>query len=122
MEKKDFFEQESILREDRERIKAFYPKNAAVIQHYVEDVCDRMDYEGSRMYDEYPDRYMMHRVCDSIYHRIKRDGEKLRVEAGDCKSCSNLPKEALQDLIEVLFFHEVGRRRSNRRRCKKCSL
>lgn len=40
------------------------------------------------------------------------------VEAGFAKKCQNLPKETLDDLVEVLFYNEVYRRRLRRRRGK----
>ena len=85
----------------------------------MEDACDRMDYEGSRMYDEYPDRYMLKKNCASISNRIKKDSETMGVEAGFAKKCQNLPKETLDDLVEVLFYNEVYRRRLRRRRGKR---
>ena len=47
----DFYEQERYANQELRRFRANYPENAALIQNYVEDACDRMDYEGSRMYD-----------------------------------------------------------------------
>ena len=61
----DFYEQERYANQELRRFRANYPENAALIQNYVEDACDRMDYEGSRMYDEYPDRYMLKKNCAS---------------------------------------------------------
>ena len=116
--KNDFYEQERYARQDMRRFQASYPENAAVIQCYVEDACDRMDYEGSRMYDECPDRYMLRRTCASIYKRIKKDSEKLSLEAGSSRKCGNLPKETLEELIEVLFYNEIYRRRCRRRQGK----
>ena len=111
--------QERVMQQDMRRLRANYPENAAYIQCYVEDACDRMDYEGSRMYDEHPDKYMMRKVCDSIHSQIRRDSGRMAVESGFCRRCGNLPDEALQDLIEVLFFNEVYRRRCRRRRCRR---
>ena len=78
----DFYEQERYANQELRRFRANYPENAALIQNYVEDACDRMDYEGSRMYDEYPDRYMLKKNCASISNRIKKDSETMGVEAG----------------------------------------
>ena len=69
----DFYEQERYANQELRRFRANYPENAALIQNYVEDACDRMDYEGSRMYDEYPDRYMLKKNCASISNRIKKE-------------------------------------------------
>lgn len=115
----DFYEQERYASQDLRRFRANYPENAALIQNYVEDACDRMDYEGSRMYDEYPDRYMLRKTCTSISNQIKKDSGAMGVEAGFLGKCNNLPKETLDDLIEVLFYNEVYRRRQRRRRGKK---
>ena len=49
--------QERVLQQDMRRLRANYPENAAYIQCFVDDACDRMDYEGSRMYDEHPVSY-----------------------------------------------------------------
>ena len=38
---------------------------------------------------------------------------------GFAKKCQNLPKETLDDLVEVLFYNEVYRRRLRRRRGKR---
>ena len=38
-------------------MKSYYPETARRIQEKVEEECDLLDYEGSRLYDEHPDRY-----------------------------------------------------------------
>ena len=75
--------QERVMQQDMRRLRANYPENAAYIQCYVEDACDRMDYEGSRMYDEHPYKYMMRKVCDSIHSQIRRGWEWNPVSAED---------------------------------------
>ena len=37
----------------------------------MEDECDRMAYEGSVVYDEYPDQLQMRMMCRRIYDRVK---------------------------------------------------
>ena len=75
-------------------MKSYYPDTARKIQEKVEEECDLQDYEGSRLYDEYPDRFM-------LYHmEAMSDG-------------------LLGDLVEVLLFHEISRRRCRRRRCRR---
>ena len=43
---------------DMERMKELYPKEVQNLQKMIERRCDEMEYEGSRMYDENPDRRM----------------------------------------------------------------
>ena len=47
-------------------MKSYYPETARRIQEKVEEECDLLDYEGSRLYDEHPDRYM-------LYHLVQED-------------------------------------------------
>ena len=56
---------------DMERMKELYPKDAKDIQRLVEEACDKMEYDGSLMFDEYPDRLMLRRICDQIYQKAK---------------------------------------------------
>ena len=52
---------------DMERMKELYPEEAKRIQKMVEEECDQMEYEGSMMFDEYPDRLMLKVICERIY-------------------------------------------------------
>ncbi|MEG1291401.1 MAG: hypothetical protein RSD28_03790, partial [Lachnospiraceae bacterium] len=48
----------------------FYPKEVRSIQDMVEEECDKMEYEGSLMFDETPDRLMLSQIVSHIYHNI----------------------------------------------------
>lgn len=52
---------------DLEKLKGMYPKEVRSIQEMVENECDKMEYEGSLMFDEYPDRVMVNRIVKRIY-------------------------------------------------------
>ena len=41
---------------DLDRMKEMYPLEIRKVQELVEEECDKMEYEGSLMFDEYPDR------------------------------------------------------------------
>ena len=58
---------------DFEYFKSMYPAAIKGYQAKVEAVCDRMEYEGSPMYDEYPDRVMLDRICRQICQDIERE-------------------------------------------------
>lgn len=49
-----------------EYLKSMYPPGIKMLQNYVSEACDRMDYQNSPMYDEYPDGMMVNRICGSI--------------------------------------------------------
>lgn len=88
-------------------MKSYYPETARKIQEKVEEECDLLDYEGSRMYDEYPDRYMLYHLGKKIVDEVKKESE-----------LETMSDSLLGDLVEVLLFHEISRRRCRRRRCR----
>ena len=77
---------------------------------YVEEECDRMEYEGSMIYDEYPDQLQIHLMCGRIYDKVK---DMETSEEGNQK------KGWLRELIQVILFQELYRRRCDHRRCRR---
>ena len=57
---------------DMERMKELYPREVQQLQQMVERRCDEMEYEGSRMYDENPDRYMLEREAQRLLEEFLR--------------------------------------------------
>ena len=102
-----------LYREEKEQeeefslMKSYYPKMAKKIQEKVEEECDLLDYEGSRLYDEYPDRYMLYHLGRKITDEVKKESD-----------LETMSDSFLEDLVEVLLFHEISRRRCRRRRCR----
>ena len=89
-------------------MKSYYPETARKIQEKVEEECQLMDYEGSRLYDEYPDKWI-------LYHTSSRIRQKLEPEM----TAQEIPGRFLDELIQVLLYQEMSRRRCRRRRCRK---
>lgn len=88
-------------------MRSYYPETARRLQELVEEECQLLDYEGSRIYDEYPDRFMLYRMCT----HIRREAERRLTLSG-------MPEDCLGELIQVLLFQEIARRRCRRRRCR----
>ncbi|MCI8327318.1 MAG: hypothetical protein HFI37_06035 [Lachnospiraceae bacterium] len=104
---------------DLDRMKELYPKEAKRIQKYIDEECDRMEYEGSLMFDEYPDRTMLQIVCRNIMDKIQEDEEKEdNIEASEYRKRSSRG-DGLSNLIEVLLYNEMYKRRCRRRRCNR---
>lgn len=55
---------------DMERMKRMYPQEVRAIQECVEDECDKMEYEGSMMFDEHPDRLTLRQICSRICQKV----------------------------------------------------
>lgn len=86
------YSRERIQEQEFALMKSYYPETARKIQEKVEEECQLMDYEGSRLYDEHPDKFMMHRLYRQIRSQV--DGEMAAQE---------IPDEFLDELIQVLF-------------------
>ncbi len=71
---------------DLDKLKGMYPREVRAIQEMVEDECDKMEYEGSLMFDEYPDRVMVNRIVKRIYDasaNVQPDIQKFEIEQSD---------------------------------------
>lgn len=103
---------------DLDRMRELYPNEVKKIQKYVDEECDRMEYEGSLMFDEYPDKTMLSLVSKRIMDKIAQDSEKDEVETSEC--CGGSRRGGgLSDLVEVLLYNEMYRRRCRHRRCNR---
>lgn len=127
---------------DMDRMKELYPKEVKTILEAVEDECDKMEYEGSLMFDEYPDRLMLERVTNRIYDRVKNSSEE-SVMAEEFWGGRNPPpppppgmgpgrppghrpppppppqNDPMHSLIGVILNNEMYRRRCRHRRCRR---
>ncbi len=54
--------------------KSMYPQDMKMLQQYIDEVCDKMDYNGSVMYDEFPDKVTLRRISNNIYEMLLNDG------------------------------------------------
>lgn len=114
---------------DMERMKELYPSEAKKIMEYVEDECDRMEYEGSLMFDEYPDRLMLRRICDRVYDKVSdtatsepaAEAEEQEVEEvfEQQRRRRGSRNGGLYNLIEVLLYNEMYKRRCRYKRCRR---
>lgn len=58
---------------DTEYMKSLYPDVAKRILPYVEEECDRMEYQNSMIYDEYPDKLQLRMMCSRVYNNVKNN-------------------------------------------------
>ncbi|MBS6194010.1 MAG: hypothetical protein KH828_00335 [Clostridiales bacterium] len=113
------FDQEMDQEKDLQVMKSYYSRRAARIQEKVERECDRMEYNGSMMYDEYPDKFMMEHLCRKIEKEVMEDAMQDGEEDMDLQSMQRGRGNDMRDLIGVLLFNEMFRRRCRHRRCRR---
>ena len=128
-------------RQDFEYLQRSYPAFVARMQKRVEEILDRMDYEGSMIYDEYPDRLSIQTLGEAVGRILSADdrqgnaagvgkddhGESTPEMAengtGPAQGVSgeSAPRETtlenayLRGLAQVLTCNEIYRRRQKRK-------
>lgn len=106
----DFLDKNNEDARDRMYLRQMYSRQMNDIQKMVEEECDKMEYEGSMMFDEYPDKIMLRKKCGDIF------GQVLAHNNGNCP-CKD--EDWLKDTISVLLYNEMYKRRCRRRNRQK---
>lgn len=92
-------EEEKMLA-DLEYLQQMYPAKVRRLSKRIAQMLDRMDYEGSMIYDEYPDSTSLRAIANSCWKVLEKEEE--------------LPPE--ENLVQVLLFSEIYKRRHGGRR------
>ena len=100
------YDDERTERMDYEYLKSMYPEIPRRILPYVEEECDRMEYENSMVYDQYPDKLQLRLMCRRICDNVKRHEHE----------AAGMDQSRLEDLAGVMLFQELYKRRSDHRR------
>ncbi len=108
--------QEDTVMRDLEYLQQIYPEEARKYQMRISQILDKMDYEGSMIYDEYPDKYQLYNLADNILVILKREAEEAALQnKSGALPISEEKWEWLVDFIRVLLFYEVYKRRHRRK-------
>ena len=97
---------------DLEYLQQLYPRDVKRYQQRVAQMLDKMDYDGSMIYDEYPDRFCVERLAASMLDVIKRE----EMQSNPDKQYAPEKWEGLQELIFVLLNNEIYKRRNGTRK------
>ena len=148
------YDDERKERRDYEYMKSLYPDVAKRLLPYIEEECDRMEYDNSMMYDEYPDRLQLHLMCKRVCENVRKhekifygteyegllsqaeensvmqmeEAERMQEPESEWEPEFMQVQEQnrreperrrmpnwLQNLIEVMLYHELYKRRSDHR-------
>lgn len=97
----DYYKNEDEYAKDLVMMKELYPKDMEMMQSAVEERCNELEYEGSWIYDEVPDRQLLMLEADRISKKF------ISQQSSHCLMCS---------IIGLLFNNEICRRRCRYRR------
>lgn len=95
---------------DSAYLREMYPKEAKMIRDMAESELDMVDYHGSFIYDEYPDKYLFFRL-------VKKVTSRYFSEMGADKNANTVPqdKQWVQEITQVVLANEIYRRRNRRK-------
>ena len=102
-----FGQQENTVMRDLEYMQQMYPKEAKHYQKLIAGILDKMDYEGSMIYDEYPDKLQLCLMCRRAYEQVMKQ-EKWEKET--------YTPEQIREIVEILMYQELIERRGKGRR------
>ncbi|MCH5260202.1 MAG: hypothetical protein J1F18_10625 [Lachnospiraceae bacterium] len=96
-----YYQQEDSVTRDLEYLQQMYPVQAKKYQKIIAESLDLIDYEGSMIYDEYPDKWQIYRLTQMIVDKIKKTEDEL----------SDTDLEWLTEFIQVLLSYEIYKKR-----------
>lgn len=111
---------------DIDYLRSLYPNLAKRLLVYIIEECDRMEYEGSMIYDEYPDVLQLRLMSRRIFEKVK-ERENLEELEANPQGEMNMQQFGrdrdrdgrLRDLIDILLFQELLQRRKRHRRGRR---
>lgn len=107
-----YYEEEDSIIRDLEYLQQMYPAEAKRYQKMISNILDKLDYDGSMIYDEYPDKWQIYKLSRDILDRIKREEEQKNPE----QAAPPEKWEWVGDMVQILLFYEIYKRRHNTRR------
>lgn len=120
------YDDERLDRRDYEYMQSLYPDAAKRVLPYVEEECDRCDEPYNMIYDEYPDQLQLRLMSGRIYDRVKANerllGENEKITGGtgvESQQFHPARRDWLRDLIDVMLYQEIYKRRSERRKLQR---
>ena len=72
----------------------------------IAETLDHIDYEGSMIYDEYPDRWQIYRLTQMIVDKIRKTDEEQAPDADWNRTT---------EFVQVLLSYEIYRKRHSNR-------
>ena len=84
-----------------------YPLEVSEIQREIEMQCDKMEYDGSMMYDEFPDKICVEALAKKICRKT------------ECRYQEEISNRWKQALVQMMLCNEMSYRRERRRNHKR---
>ncbi|MDE6602604.1 MAG: hypothetical protein K2K90_10695 [Lachnospiraceae bacterium] len=97
-----FYQEQDTVTRDLEYLQEMYPAEAKKYQKMIAEILDRLDYEGSMIYDEYPDKWQIYRLTQVVVDKLKQ-AENAEREKQDW--------DRTAEFVQVLLCGEIYKKR-----------
>ena len=121
-----YYQEEDTVTRDLEYLQQMYPAEAKRYQKVIAEILNQIDYDGSVIYDEYPDKWQLYRLTKTVMDKIRRmDGINEAVQnqnpqaenAGTASPAENDKYgENFEDFVQVLLYYEIYKKRHTNHR------
>lgn len=106
-----YYQQEDSVTRDLEYLQQMYPTEAKKYQKIIAETLDHIDYEGSMIYDEYPDKWQIYRLTQVIVDKIRNSREEQPGQEQD----GDTDWDRVTEFVQVLLSYEIYRKRHSNR-------
>lgn len=97
-----FYQEQDTVTRDLEYLQEMYPMEAKRYQKVIAEILNRLDYEGSVIYDEYPDKWQIYRLTQVVSDKLKQDGSAGQTEQDWDRTA---------EFVQVLLCGEIYKKR-----------
>ena len=101
-----YYQPEDTVTRDLEYLQQMYPVEAKKYQKTIAEVVDKLDYDGSMIYDEYPDKWQIYRLTQIIVDKIKEQ---------QAQQPAAMDWDWITEFIQVLLSYEIYKKRHTNR-------
>lgn len=103
------------MEEDWLYMQQLYPNTARKLVYYIEDAADRLEYENSMMFDNYPDRIAVEQVVKEIIAVIQENDLALITMPEDTAVSERKGDQTwdscMEEMIQIMLLGEMHHRR-----------
>ncbi len=103
-----YYQEEDTVTRDLEYLQQMYPSEAKRYQKIIAEILNQIDYEGSCIYDEYPDKWQLYRLTQTVMDKIKRMEHTETEKQG---STDEKSWEGIEEFVQVLLYYEIYKKR-----------
>ena len=99
------YTKENVMVEDLEYFQQMYLNGARMLQREIVKSISILDYDGSMIYDAYPDQFMLRRLSAKLLEKMKKQTKP------EDPLYKVLVQEGIDELVFLILLNEVLKRR-----------